>query len=89
MEETGVRAHALRARFHMPNRRPPVLAVTAAEMALLSVVGECVDWFRGEYGTAFCRERAGVDFWTFPGFLRYLMPPDCMLGCLSHISGTL
>ena len=61
----------------------------AAEIGLLSVVGDYVDWFRDEYGTTFCRERAGVDFWTLLGFLRYLMPPDRLLRCLSHISGAL
>jgi len=59
----------------------------AAEIGLLSVVGDYVDWFRDRYGTTFCRERAGIDFWTLAGFLRYLMPPDRLLGCLSHISG--
>lgn len=61
----------------------------AAEVGLLSVVGEYVDWFRDQYGTTFCRESAGVDFWTLSGFLRYLMPPDRFLGCLSHISGAM
>lgn len=61
----------------------------AGEIGLLSVVGDYVDWFRDEYVTTLCRERAGVDFWTLSGFLRYLMPPDRLLGCLSHISGAL
>jgi hypothetical protein len=61
----------------------------AAEIGLLAVVGDYVDWFRDEYGTTYCRERAGVDFWTLSGFLRYLVPPDRLLGCLSHIGGAL
>jgi len=58
----------------------------AAEVGLLSTVGDYVDWFRDQYGTVFCRERAGVDFWTLSGFLRYLIPPDRFFGCLSHIN---
>ena len=57
----------------------------AAEIGLLSVVGDYVDWFEDEYGTTLCREKAGVDFWTLSGLLRYLMPPDRFIGCLSHI----
>jgi hypothetical protein len=61
----------------------------AAEIGLLSVVGDYVDWFRDEYGTTLCRERSGVDFWTLSGFLRYVTLPDRLVGCLSHISGAM
>jgi hypothetical protein len=61
----------------------------AAEIGLLSAVGDYVDWFKDEYGTTFCRERSGVDFWTMSGFVRYLMPPDRFIGCLSHINGAM
>jgi hypothetical protein len=61
----------------------------AAEIGLLAVVGDYVDWFRSEYGTTLCRERAGVDFWTLSGFLRYLIPPERLLGCLSHINSAM
>lgn len=61
----------------------------SGEIGLLSVVGDYVDWFQDQYSTTFCRERAGVDFWTLAGFLRYLMPPDRLIGCLSHINGAM
>jgi C_GCAxxG_C_C family probable redox protein len=59
----------------------------AGQIGLLSIVGDYVDWFRNQYGTTSCREKAGVDFWTLSGFLRYLIPPDRFLGCLAHING--
>jgi hypothetical protein len=60
-----------------------------AEVALLSVVGDYVDWFSKRYGSAACRERSGVDFATFGGLIRYFLPPDPVLRCLWHINGAM
>jgi len=60
-----------------------------AEIGLLSVVGDYVNWFNKKYGTTACRERTGVDFWTLGGIVRYIIPPDRMLRCLWHINGAM
>jgi len=60
-----------------------------AEAGLLSAAGDYVRWFGEEYGTTKCRERSGVDFWTLRGLLRYLLPPDAIVRCLSHINGAM
>jgi hypothetical protein len=60
-----------------------------AEAGLLSIVGDYVNWFQEKYGTTICRERSGVDLWTLGGLIRYLLPPDAILRCLSHINGAM
>lgn len=60
-----------------------------AEAGLLSTVGDYVNWFNEKYGTTKCRERSRVDFWTLGGFIRYLIPPDAIFRCLSHINGAM
>jgi len=57
----------------------------AAEEALLSLVGDFVKWFQREYGSTHCRDRAGVNFYTTMGQLRYFLPGDRVGKCLWHI----
>lgn len=56
-----------------------------AEVALLAVVGDYLDWFHQHFGTTRCRERTGVDFNKRTGQLRYLLPGDRVARCLFHI----
>jgi hypothetical protein len=60
-----------------------------AEVGLQSIVADYVNWFQGKYGTTKCRERSGVNLWTLGGLIRYLIPPDAILRCLSHINGAM
>ena len=57
-----------------------------AEVGLISLVRDYVKWFNDNYGTTLCKERSGVDFWSLGGFVRYILPGDRVLRCLSHIS---
>ena len=59
----------------------------AAEAALLTTIGEYVRWFEEKYKTSLCRERTGVNFYTWGGQARYFLLPDKVIKCLSHISG--
>jgi hypothetical protein len=43
----------------------------AAESGVLSLIGEYIRWFKESFGSSFCRERSGVDFYTTMGQLRY------------------
>lgn len=56
-----------------------------AEVALLTVVGDYLNWFRKNFGTTQCRERTGVNFYRRTGQLRYLLPGDRVARCLFHI----
>jgi len=60
-----------------------------AQAGLLALVGEYVKWFEDNFGTSFCRERSGVDFYTTMGQLRYFMPGDKVGKCLWHIRGAI
>jgi C_GCAxxG_C_C family probable redox protein len=60
-----------------------------AHAGLLALVGEYVKWFEDNFGTSFCRERSGVDFYTTMGQLRYFMPGDKVGKCLWHIRGAI
>lgn len=60
-----------------------------AQAGLLSLVGEYVKWFEENFGTSFCKERSGVDFYTTMGQLRYFIPGDKVSKCLWHIRGTI
>lgn len=46
----------------------------AAEVGVLSLIGEYVRLFEESYGSSFCRERSGVDFYTAMGQLRFFYP---------------
>ncbi len=56
-----------------------------AKASLLNKVGEYLDWFRGRFGTALCRERSDVDFYTAWGQVRYFVPGDRLFRCFRHI----
>jgi hypothetical protein len=61
----------------------------AAEAEVMDLVGEYVRWFENAYGSALCRERTGVNFYTGMGQLRYLLPGDKVAKCLWHIRGAM
>ena len=61
----------------------------AAEAGVLSLVGEYFKWFEENFGSSFCRERSGVDFYTTFGQLRYFFPGDRVGKCLWHIRGAM
>ena len=61
----------------------------AAEAGVLSLIGEYVRWFEESYGSSFCRERSGVDFYTTIGQLRYFLPGDRVAKCFWHIRGAM
>jgi C_GCAxxG_C_C family probable redox protein len=58
-----------------------------AQAGLLALIGEYVKWFEEKYGSSFCRERSGVDFYSTIGQLRYFVPGDKVSKCLRHIRG--
>ena len=58
-----------------------------AQAGLLALIGEYVKWFEENFGTSFCKERSGVDFYTTMGQLRYFIPGDKVSKCLWHIRG--
>lgn len=60
-----------------------------AEAGVLSLVGEYLRWFEENFGSSFCRERSGVDFYTTFGQLRYFFPGDRVGRCLWHIRGAM
>jgi len=57
----------------------------AAEVGVLSLIGEYIRWFEDSFGSSFCRERTGVDFYTTTGKLRYFFPGHRIGKCLWHI----
>ena len=61
----------------------------AAEAGVLSLIGEYVRWFEESYGSSFCRERSGVDFYTTMGQLRFFLPGDRVARCFWHIRGAM
>ena len=61
----------------------------AAEVGVLSLVGEYFRWFEESFGSSFCRERSGVDFYTTFGQLRYFLPGDRVGKCLWHLRGAM
>ena len=61
----------------------------AAEAGVLSLVGEYFRWFEESFGSSFCRERSGVDFYKTFGQLRYFLPGDRVGKCLWHLRGAM
>jgi C_GCAxxG_C_C family probable redox protein len=59
----------------------------AAEAEVMSLIGEYVRWFEESFGSSFCRERSGVNFYTAMGQVRYFFPGDRIGKCLWHIRG--
>ncbi len=62
---------------------------TAAEKAVMERAARHVRWFEETYGSSFCRDRTGVNFYSTTGQLRYLVPGDKVIPCLLHIRGTI
>jgi len=62
---------------------------TAAEARVLSLIGEYFRWFEESFGSSFCGERSGVDFYTTFGQLRYFLPGDRVGKCLWHLRGAM
>ena len=60
-----------------------------AQAGILALVSEYVKWFEDNFGTSFCKERSGVDFYTTWGQLRYFIPGDKVSKCLWHIRGAI
>lgn len=60
-----------------------------AQIGMLSMVGDYVKWFGDNYGSTYCRERSGVDFYSAMGQLRYLIPGDKTLKCMWHLRGAM
>ena len=60
-----------------------------AQAGLLALIGEYVKWFEENFGTSYCKERSGVDFYTRMGQLRYFVPGDKVSKCLWHIRGAI
>ena len=61
----------------------------AAEAGVLSLTGEYLRWFEQNFGSPFCRDRSGVDFYTTWGQIRYFLPGDRVGKCLWHIRGAI
>jgi C_GCAxxG_C_C family probable redox protein len=60
-----------------------------AEAGVLSLVGEYFKWFEQSFGSSFCRQRSGADFYTTFGQLRYFLPGDRVGRCLWHLRGAM
>jgi hypothetical protein len=60
-----------------------------SEVGLISLVGGYAKWFERSYGTTLCRERIGVDFWSLGGVMRYILPGDRIVKCMSHMNGAM
>lgn len=61
----------------------------AAEAEVLFLIGEYIRWFALSFGSPFCRERSGVDFYTTMGQLRYFLIGDRVAKCLWHLRGAM
>ena len=57
----------------------------AAEVGVLSLIGEYIRWFEDSFGSSFCKKRTGVDFYTTTRKLRYFFPGNRVGKCLWHI----
>ena len=60
-----------------------------AQVGMLSLIGDYVKWFEDNYGSTFCRDRSGVDFYKAMGQIRYLIPGDKTMKCMWHIRGAM
>jgi len=56
----------------------------AKEDAIYRLSGDYKRWFERRFGTSICRERVQVDFSKARGLVRYLLPGDKLIKCLSH-----
>jgi hypothetical protein len=62
---------------------------TSAEVGVLSLVGEYFKWFEESFGSSFCKERSGIDFYKTLGQLHYFLPGDRVGKCLWHLRGAM
>ena len=60
-----------------------------SEVGLIILAGDYTKWFKESYGTTLCKERTGVDFWSLGGVIRYILPGDKIVKCLSHMNGAI
>ena len=60
-----------------------------AQVGILSQIGDYVTWFEDCYGSTFCRDISGVDFYKALGQIRYLIPGDKTVKCMWHIRGAI
>jgi len=61
----------------------------AAEAEVLSQAAQYTRWFEDSFGSSFCRERSGVNFYSSFGQLRYFLPGDRVSKCLWHLRGAM
>ncbi len=57
----------------------------ASSPEFMALVRRYVEWFARTFGTTLCSERTGIDFYTTAGQVRYFLPGDRVLRCISHI----
>lgn len=60
-----------------------------SEIELIILAGDYAKWFEESYGTTLCKERTGVDFWSLGGVMRYILPGEKMVKCMSHMNGAM
>ncbi|MGV7223290.1 MAG: C-GCAxxG-C-C family protein [Nitrospinales bacterium] len=60
-----------------------------AQIGVLSLIEDYVNWFDNKYHTTYCRERTGTNFYSGMGQLRYFLPGDKVAKCMWHIRGSL
>lgn len=60
-----------------------------AKQAVLLQVRDYLRWFENRFGATACRQRTGVNFYTLPGQVRYLLPGDRVGRCMWHIRGAI
>jgi C_GCAxxG_C_C family probable redox protein len=60
-----------------------------AQVGMLSLIGDYVKWFEDSYGSSYCRERSGLDFYKAMGQIRLLIPGDKIMKCMWHIRGAI
>ena len=60
-----------------------------AQVGMLSLIGDYVKWFEDRYGSSYCRDRSGLDFYKAMGQIRLLIPGDKITKCMWHIRGAI
>jgi hypothetical protein len=60
-----------------------------SEAGAVMLAGEYAKWFEESYDTTLCRELTGVDFWSLGGVLRYVLPGDKVVKCMSRANGAM
>lgn len=60
-----------------------------SQVGAVILAGEYVKWFQESYGSTLCRELTGVDFWSLGGVLRYILPGDRVVKCMSRANAAM